>query len=103
MESERELKTITKLDENVHHMSILMSPEVCWIIPNMMFSQFDVMRVSQLSIGGVTGFLGSLKISPWEERRLKDTQNPKCEDRRFQNCLCLKTEDQVTKLTKPED
>ena len=46
MESERELKTITKLDENVHHMSILMSPEVCWIIPNMMFSQFDVMRVS---------------------------------------------------------
>ena len=33
---------------------------------------------------GVTGFLGSLKISPCEERRLKDTQNPKCEDRRLQ-------------------
>ena len=52
---------------------------------------------------GVTGFLGSLKISPCEESRLKDTQNLKCEDRRFQNCLVLKTEDLATKLTKPED
>ena len=43
MESERKMKTITKLDENVYHMSILMSQEVCWIIPNMMLSQFDVM------------------------------------------------------------
>ena len=34
--------------------------------------------------GGVTGFSGSLKISPCEERRLKDTQNLKCEDRRLQ-------------------
>ena len=50
--------------------------------------------------GGVTGFLGSLKISPCEERRLKDIQNLKCEDRRFQNCIVLKTEDLVTK---PED
>ena len=31
--------------------------------------------------GGVTGFLGSLKISPCEERSLKETQNLKCEDR----------------------
>ena len=54
-------------------------------------------------IGGVTGFLGSLKINPFEERRLKDTQNLKCEDRRFQNCLFLKTEDLATKPTKPED
>ena len=42
--------------------------------------------------GGVTRFLGSLKISLCEERRLKDTQNLKCEDRRFQNCLVLTTE-----------
>ena len=55
------------------------------------------------SIGGVTGFLGSLKISPAEERRLKETQNLKCEDRRFQNFPVLKTEDLATKLTKPED
>ena len=53
--------------------------------------------------GGVTGFLGSLKMSLCEERRLKDTQNLKCEDRRFQNCLVLKTEDLATKPTKPED
>ena len=57
----------------------------------------------QLSNGGVTGFLGSLKISPCEERRLKETQNLKCEDRRLQNCLVLKTEDLATKPTKPED
>ena len=53
--------------------------------------------------GGVTGFLGSLKISPCEERRLKETQNLKCEDRRFQNFPVLKTEDLATKPTKPED
>ena len=53
--------------------------------------------------GGVTGFLGSPKISLCEERRLKDTQNLKCEDRRFQNCLGLKTEDLATKPTNPED
>mgnify|MGYP001800575366 CR=1 FL=1 len=52
---------------------------------------------------GVTGFLGSLKISPCEERRLQDTQNLKCEDRRFQYCLVLKTEDLATKPTEPED
>ena len=45
-----------------------------------------------LSYGGVTGFLGSLKISLCEERRLEDTPNLKCEDRRFQNCLVLTTE-----------
>ena len=43
--------------------------------------------------GGVTRFLGSLKISLCEERRLEDTQNLKCEDRRFQNCLDLRTEE----------
>ena len=52
---------------------------------------------------GVTGFLGSLKISPCEERRLQDTRNLKCEDRRFQYCLVLKTEDLATKPTEPED
>ena len=60
-------------------------------------------QIRIIMIGGVTGFLGSLKISPCEERRLKDTQNLKCEDRRFQNCLILKTEDLVTKPIKPED
>ena len=34
---------------------------------------------------------------------MKDTQNLKCEDRRFQNCLVLKTEDLLSKPTKPED
>ena len=53
--------------------------------------------INYCSIRGVTGFLGS------EERRLKDTQNLKCEDRRFQTCLVLKTEDLATKPTKPED
>ena len=53
--------------------------------------------------GGVTGFLGSLKISRCEERRLEDTQNLKCEDKRFQNCLVLTTEDSATKPTKLED
>ena len=59
--------------------------------------------LAQRNNGGVTGFLRSLKISPCEERRLKDTLNLKCEDRRFQNSLVLKTEDLVTKPTKPED
>ena len=54
-------------------------------------------------MGGVTGFLGSLKISFCEERRLEDTQNLKCEDRRFQNCLVLTTDDLATKPTKLED
>ena len=58
---------------------------------------------SALVYWGVTRFLGSLKISPCEERRLKDTQILKCEDRRFQNFLDLKTEDLATKPTKPED
>ena len=60
-------------------------------------------RLNQKSLWGVTWFLGSLKISPSEERRLKDTQNLKCEDRRFENCLFLKTKDLATKPTKPED
>ena len=47
--------------------------------------------------------LGSLKISLCEERRLEDTQNLKCEDRRFQNCLVLTTEDSATKPNKLED
>ena len=53
--------------------------------------------------GEVTGFLGSLKISPCEERRLKETQNLICENRRFQNCLVLKTEDLTTNPAKSED
>ena len=53
--------------------------------------------------GGVIGFLGSLKINLCEERRLEDTQNLKCEDRRFQNCLVLTTDDLATKPTKLED
>ena len=56
-----------------------------------------------ISSEGVTGFLGSLKISLCEERRLKDTQNLKCEDRRFQNCLVLTTEALATQPTKLED
>ena len=47
--------------------------------------------------------MGSLKISPCEERRLKEIQNVKCEDRRFQNFPVMKTEDLMTKPTKPED
>ena len=54
-------------------------------------------------IGGVTEFFGNLQnISPCEERRLKDPQNLKGGDRRFQNCLVLKTEDLATKTTEPE-
>ena len=34
--------------------------------------------------GGITRFLGSLKISLCEQRRLKDTQNLDCEERRSQ-------------------
>ena len=56
-----------------------------------------------MNVGGVTGFLGSLKTSLCEDRRWKDTQNLKCDDRRFQNYLVLKTEDLITKPTKPED
>ena len=50
---------------------------------------------------GVTGLLGSLKISHRGDRRLKDTQNPKCEDRRLQICLVLMTEDLLA--TKTDD
>ena len=52
---------------------------------------------------GVTGFLRSLNMNLCEERRLEDTQNLKCEDRRFQNCLVLATDDLATKPTKLED
>ena len=37
--------------------------------------------------GEVTGFLRCLKISLGDDRRLKDTQNLKCEDSRLQYCL----------------
>ena len=49
--------------------------------------------------------MGSLKISPSEEIKLKETQkqNPKCEDIGFQNVPVLKTEDLATKPTKSED
>ena len=49
---------------------------------------------------GITGYLGSMKISLCEDRRLKDNQNLKCEDRKLKICLFLKTEDLATK---PED
>ena len=45
----------------------------------------------------------SLKICFCEEGRLKDTQNLKCEDKKFQSYLASKTEDLATKPTKPED
>ena len=48
---------------------------------------------------GVTGLLGSLKISHCGDRRLKDTQNPKCEDRRLQICLVLMAEDKLATKT----
>ena len=48
---------------------------------------------------GVTRLLGSLKISHCGHRRLKDTQNPKCEDRRLQVCLVLMTEDKLATKT----
>ena len=41
---------------------------------------------------GVVEFSVSLKISFYEDRRLKDTQNLKCEDGILQNRLVLKTE-----------
>ena len=44
---------------------------------------FNHNKTSNIKFWGVTRFLGSLKISPCEERRLKDTQNLKCEDRSF--------------------
>ena len=47
--------------------------------------------------GGVTRFVGSLKSSFCEDRRMKDTQSLKCEDRRHQNFLALETEDLVTR------
>ena len=47
--------------------------------------------------------MGSLKMSLCEERRLEDTQNLKGEDRRFQNCLDLATEDSAAKPTNLED
>ena len=50
---------------------------------------------------GVTGLLGSLKISHRRDRRLKDTQNPKCKNRKLQICLALMTEDFLA--TKPDD
>ena len=59
-----------------------------------MFYAFDVNTLTTLAMQpiterhteswGVAGFLGSLKISLSEERRLKDTQNLKCEDGRLQ-------------------
>ena len=58
---------------------------------------------SDVCSSDLTGFLGSLKISLCEERRLKDTQNLKCEDRRVQSCLVLKTEILAIKPAKPED
>ena len=48
-------------------------------------------------MGGVSGLLGSLKISLHEDRRLKDTHNLKCVGRKLQNCQALKTEELVTK------
>ena len=47
-----------------------------------------VYRIKHLSRhsweGGPPGFLGSVKISLCEERRLKDSQNLRCEDKRLQ-------------------
>ena len=53
-------------------------------VQNIDKSTFSCYLANKANIGGVTGFLGSPKISLCEERRLKDTQNFKCEDRRFQ-------------------
>ena len=50
---------------------------------------------------GVTGILGSLKISHCRDRGSKDTQNPKCEDRTLQICPVLMTEDLLA--TKTDD
>ena len=46
---------------------------------------------------GVIKFSGSPKISFCEDKRLKDTQNLKCEDRWLQNCLVLKTDNLAAK------
>ena len=46
--------------------------------------------------GGKPGFLGGMRISIFGKRKLKDTQILKCEDRRLQNCIVLKTEDLAT-------
>ena len=40
-----------------------------------------IVVTSSQPVGGVTGFWGSMKISLCEDRRLKDTQNFKCEDK----------------------
>ena len=50
-------------------------------------------------MGGLPGFGEVRRLALCEHRRLKDTQNLICEDRRFQNCLALKTEDLVTEST----
>ena len=50
--------------------------------------------------GEVIELSENLKIGLCEDRRSKDTQNLKCEDRRLQNGLVLKTENLSTK---PED
>ena len=61
------------------------------------------MPFKQILIETSPRFSASLKISLCENRRLKDTQNLKCEDRRLQNCLILMTEDFATKPEKSED
>ena len=57
------------------------------------FSEFIFLQ----TLFQISWFSGSLKISLCEGRKLEDTQNIKCEDRRLQNCLALKTEDLATK------
>ena len=61
---------------------------------------FSYIERSWHSLGGVTGFLGSLKISLCEERRLKDT---KILNRKTEDGLVLKCEELATKAAKPED
>ena len=63
-------------------------------------SNFNYQRGNGSPISGadgghweVTGFSGNLKISLCEDRRLEDTQNLKCKDRRPKNYLVLTTED----------
>ena len=76
--------------------------------PQLIFSNHAERNLLNLTLkfelwGGGNRVLGSLKISLCEERRLEDTQNLKYEDRRFQNCLVLTTDDLATKPTKLED
>ena len=47
--------------------------------------------------GGGNRVSESVKIGHSKDRRLKDTQNLKCEDRRLHNNLVLKVEDLATK------